>query len=78
MEVSRLIEKGMAMADSSEDVLNLESATAEELGRLISSQPQDAEVAPNLARGTKRAQLQARELLSQDLDLPGFGSTRPK
>ncbi len=78
MEVSRLIEKGMAMADSSEDVLNLESATAEELGRLISSQPQDAEVAPNIALGPKRAKLQARELLSQDLDLPSFGSTRPK
>ncbi len=58
------------MTNPIEDVLNLESATAEELGRLIASQPQTVEESPKFTQGTRRAKPEERELHSHSFELP--------
>lgn len=65
------------MTNPIEDVLNLESATAEELGRLIASQPEVAIESPTSIQGTRRAKAEDRELHSHRFELPD-GPRQPK
>lgn len=65
------------MANPIEDVLNLESATAEELGRLIASQPQTVEESPTTIQGPRRARPEDRELHAHSFELDA-GPRQPK
>jgi hypothetical protein len=65
------------MSNPIEDSVNLESATAEELGRLLSSQADAGEQAPNLSKGSQRAKAETRELHAHSFDLPE-GPRHPK
>lgn len=58
------------MSNPIEDSVNLESATAEELGRLLTGQPDGGEQTPNLTQGPQRAKAENRELQSHRFDLP--------
>jgi hypothetical protein len=60
------------MANPIEEVLNLESATAEELGRLFASQPQTVEESPTLIQGPRRAKPENRELHAHSFDAEGL------